>query len=59
MAQFKPFLVACNGKNLELVRVPDFGVDFFEVMFAIREYLIMPSSTSFTDEDAMFHLKVS
>ena len=39
--------------------VPVLSIDFFKVMFSIREYLCMPPCTCFTDKDTMFHFKVS
>ena len=35
------------------------SIDFFKVVFSIRENLAVPSCACFTDKDTMFHFKVS
>ena len=58
LAQFEPVLVACDGQNPQLVGVPVFSVDFFEVVLAVREDLGVPSCAGLADEHSMLQFKV-
>ena len=58
-AVFKELLIAGDGKNFELSWIPMLSVDFFNLVLAWLEDVIVLDSAGLADKDGMGQLEVS